>query len=410
MLGSMSTGEAPGNGAPARRTLVFLIANLARGGMFSVLSETWKRRPQDRIRIISQELTTIDAPHPILTVPRAMGDPLRFPGAWIYSFRIFRMALRISHNRPPGTVLIPQDSLATGFGTVLAGRLTRTPVIVMDHGSAIVIRTEFFWRERLSRTRMSERLRQPLLRASLFVMYWVTCRLLTRAFLPSQEAADRFIADGVAARRVFRYHVPIDLERFHPADMRERRRLREDFGLPPDRAIAVSVSRLTPEKGLDTVIAALASLPIESRPHLVIGGVGPLRDRLEQQAHQSGVSATFLGEVSGEQLPALLRCADLFTYASRQGTNVPVGILEAMASGLVVIGTSQPPALIDMLAEGRGVVVNADDADAYARALLVSGGLEQDARELIGTAARQWVEDNHRSTALDEELDRVLDL
>ncbi len=406
----MSTGEVPADGVPAGRTLVFLIANLARGGMFSVLSETWRRRPQDRIRIISQELTTLDAPHPILTVPRAMGDPLRFPGAWIYSFRIFRAALHVGRNGPPGTVLIPQDSLATGFGTVLAGRLTRTPVIVMDHGSAIVIRTDFFWRERLSRRRISERLRQPFLRASLFVMYWVTCRLLTRVFLPSQEAADRFIADGVSPRRVFRYHVPVDLERFHPAGITERRGLRETLGLPTDRALAVSVSRLTPEKGLDTVIAALATLPVESRPHLVIGGVGPLRERLERQARQSSVSATFLGEVPGEQLPGLLRCADLFTYASRQGTNVPVGILEAMASGLVVIGTPQPPALIDMLAEGRGVLVGADDPDAYARALLDSGGLEQAARERIGTAARRWVENHHRPTALAEELDRVLDL
>ena len=405
----MSTGEASEDSASVRRTLVFLIPNIARGGMFSVLSETWKRRPQERIRIISQELTTLDAPHPTLTVPRAMGDPLRFPGTWIYSFRIFRMARR-TIREGPGTVLIPQDSLATGFGAALAGRLTGAPVIVMDHGSAIVIRTDFFWRERLSRRRLSERLRQPLLRASLFLMYWVTCRLLTRAFLPSQEAADRFIADGVAANRVFRYHVPIDLERFHPADITERHRLREALGLPRDRAIAVSVSRLTPEKGLDIVIAAVASLPVASRPHLVIGGVGPLRDQLERQADRSGVGATFLGEVPADELPALLRSADLFTYGSRQGTNVPVGVLEAMASGLIVIGTPQPPSLVEMLAEGRGMVVGVDDPEAYGRAVLHSSGLDPLERERIGTAARHWVEENHRPTALDEELDRVLAL
>ena len=406
----MSTAEATEDGAPMPRTLVFLIPRLARGGMFSVLGETWRRRPSERIRIISQDLNSLTAPYPTLTVSHAMGDPLRFPGAWIYSLRIVRMARRAIRGGPAAAVLIPQDSLATGFGAVLAGRLTGTPVIVMDHGSAIVIRTDFFWRERLSRGRLSERLRQPLLRASLFAMHWLTCRLLTRAFLPSQEAIDRFIADGVAADRVFRYHVPIDLDRFHPADVTERHRLRENLGLPRERSIAISVSRLTPEKGLDIVIAAIAALPVADRPHLVIGGVGPLRDELEHQADRSGVVLTFLGEVSAEDLPAVLRCADLFTYASRQGTNVPVGVLEAMASGLIVIGTPQPPALVEMLAEGRGVVVRADDPDAYGRAILRSAARGLLERDRIGAAARAWVEENHSPSALDDELERVLAL
>ncbi|MGH2381032.1 MAG: glycosyltransferase family 4 protein, partial [Candidatus Limnocylindria bacterium] len=353
----MSTGMRTGDGASLPRTLIFLIPRLARGGMFSVLSETWKRRPGERIRIISQDLNALDAPYPTLTVPHAMGDPLRFPGAWIYSYRIFRLARRTIRDGPPNSVLVPQDSIATGFAATLAGRLTRTPVIVMDHGSAIVIRTDFFWRERLSRHSLSERLRQPLLRASLILMNWLTCRLLTRAFLPSQEAVDRFIADGVARDRVFRYHVPIDLERFRPAEGTERDRLRQVYGLPRDRVIAVTVSRLTPEKGLDIVVAAVAAVPLETRPHLVIGGVGPLREQLERQADRLGVTVTFSGDVPADELPDLLRCADLFTYASRQGTNVPVGVLEAMASGLIVIGTPQPPALVEMLAEGRGSIV-----------------------------------------------------
>jgi len=376
--------------------------------MFSVLSETWKRLPRGPIRVISQERNALAAPYPTLTVPRAMGDPLRFPGAWIYSYRIFRMARRAIRESPPGAVLIPQDSLATGFGAAVAGWLTGAPVIVMDHGSAIVIRTDFFWHERLSRGRLSERLRQPLLRASLFLMYRLTCRLLTRAFLPSEEAVDRFIADGVPTDRVYRYHVPVDLERFRPASAGERSSLRDRFGLPHDRVIAVTVSRLTPEKGLDVVVDAIGALPSASRPHLVIGGVGPLRAQLEHRADRLGVEVAFLGEVPSDDLPALLRCADLFTYASRQGTNVPVAILEAMASGLVVIGTPHPPAMVEMLSEGRGLVVEANDPNAYAQALVRSCASDRGERERIGTAARHWVEGNHSPGALNEELDRVL--
>ncbi|MGQ0607592.1 MAG: glycosyltransferase family 4 protein, partial [Chloroflexota bacterium] len=237
-----------------------------------------------------------------------------------------------------------------------------------------------------------------------------TCRLLTRAFLPSQEAVDRFIADGVARHRVFRYHVPIDLQRFRPADNTERHRLRQRYGLPNDRVIAVTVSRLTPEKGLDIVIAAVAGMPVGSQPHLVIAGVGPLREQLESQADRLGVTITFSGDVPADELPGLLRCADLFTYASRQGTNVPVGVLEAMASGLIVIGTPQPPALVEILAEGRGSIVRVDDASAYGRAILSFTQMSPLERARTAAAARRWVEMNHPPTALDEELDRVLAL
>ena len=164
---------------------------------------------------------------------------------------------------------------------MLAGRRTRTPVVVMDHGSAIVFRTAFFWRERVSRSRLDERIREPLLRASLRILHRITLRGADRVLLPSREAVERFAADGVPRERIARYHVPLDLDRFRPPDPERRRAIRERLGVADDEVLALSIGRLTPEKGLDVLVDSVAGLPAERRPILAIGGSGPLRTAIE---------------------------------------------------------------------------------------------------------------------------------
>ncbi len=376
--------------------------------MLSVLAETWERLGTHDLRVITMEVAGVDIGPPVERIARAFGDPLRFPGAWIYAFRMWRAARAVITRRSGPVLLVPQDSLATGAAAALAGWMTKTPVVVMDHGSNIVIRTEFFWRERLSRRRFSERIRQPLLRASVTLLYRITCRLVDFAFVPSQEAEDRFTADGVPHSRIRRYHVPLDTARFHPGSLAERREARDAFGVSQTEPIALSLGRLTPEKGVDTIIRALASMPPEARPMLLVGGDGPLRTALAALATDLEVTATFVGPIDPADLPVLFRAADLFTYASRQGTNVPVAILEAMASGLVVVGTDQPPAVAAMLDEGRGFLAAADDPAVYAGALAAAMDMTPDERQAAGAAARNWVTTHHSPTVLDEELRALL--
>ena len=52
----------------------------------------------------------------------ARGDPLRFPGAWIYAWCVARAAARIARSVPGEVILVPQDALATEPGAVPAGR------------------------------------------------------------------------------------------------------------------------------------------------------------------------------------------------------------------------------------------------------------------------------------------------
>jgi glycosyltransferase involved in cell wall biosynthesis len=384
-------------------TLVFIVPRLARGGTLSVMEAAWAHLRDHRIVVLTQEHSTAAVPHETVLLPRAFGDPLRFPGAWVYAWRVARAAARIARLAPGDAVLVPQDALATGAGAVLAGRRTRTPVVVMDHGSAIVYRTEFFWRERLSRSRLHERIREPLLRASLRSLHGVALGA-ERFLLPSREAIDRFTADGVAPGRLRRYHVPVDLARFQPPDPERRQRARARLGIADDAPLVLSIGRLTPEKGLDVLVDAMAMLRPELRPILAIGGAGPMRTAIERRAIERGVDARLLGEIGSDELPDVIGAADAVAYASRQGTNVPVAILEAMACARLVVATDQPPATHELLADGRGIVVPAGDVEAYAGALEAAMQMGADGRAVAGDAARAWVEREHGADRVGREL------
>ena len=385
-------------------TLVFIVPRLARGGTLSVMEAAWTHLGDHRIVVVTQEHSTASVPHETVRLPRTLGDPLRFPGTWVYAWRVARAASRVARTAPGTVILVPQDALATGAGAVLAGRRTRTPVIVMDHGSAIVYRTPFFWRERLSRSRVHERIREPLLRASLRVLHRIALRGADRALLPSREAVERFTADGVPPERIVRYHVPLDLARFRPPDPQRRRAVRAQLGVTEDAVLVLSIGRLTPEKGLDVLVDALGRLPDERRPVLAIAGSGPLRTAIEERAADRGIAVRMLGDVRPDELPDLIGAADVVAYASRQGTNVPVAILEAMACARLVIATDQPPATHELLGEGRGIVVRPDDVEAYAEALSTGVSMGEDRRRAAGEAARAWVEREHGSDRVAAEL------
>lgn len=94
-----------------------------------------------------------------------------------------------------------------------------------------------------------------------------------------------------------------------------------------DRSVAargpvlLSIARLVPRKGIDTVIEALpAILTVHPTVTYVVGGSGPDLARLEQLASRVGVldRVRFLGDVDDDALPALYASADLFVLPTRE--------------------------------------------------------------------------------------------
>ena len=133
----------------------------------------------------------------------------------------------------------------------------------------------------------------------------------------------------------------------------------------------VAVGRLTPLKGHDDLLAALARLRrggLDVR--LTIVGGGPHRDALLARAHLLGVADHV--DLRGPQPPGgvidALRAADLFVTASLS-EGISNAVLEAMAIGIPVVVTDVG-GTHEVVTDGRdGVVVPAGDPCRLAEAV-----------------------------------------
>ena len=162
----------------------------------------------------------------------------------------------------------------------------------------------------------------------------------------------------------------------------------------------LSVARLVPRKGIDTVLQALPQLLVQS-PDLQywIVGNGPTRASLGQQAQELGLmhAVRFMDEVSDSDLPDIYRRATIFVMPARAdyhaGSVEGFGIvyLEASASGLPVVAANSGGAAEAVIENETGLLVPSDDPPALTQALLRL--LDDPAlRQQMGRAGRLWVE------------------
>jgi glycosyltransferase involved in cell wall biosynthesis len=138
------------------------------------------------------------------------------------------------------------------------------------------------------------------------------------------------------------------------------------LALPGGARLLLCVSRLEPQKGIDTALRALTQLPAETV--LVVLGEGPQRAELEALARSLGVAerTRFPGRVG--DVAALLREAELLVHPARW-EGFGLAILEAMLCGLPVVA-SRVSSLPELVADGEtGILVPPDDPDALATAL-----------------------------------------
>ena len=193
-------------------------------------------------------------------------------------------------------------------------------------------------------------------------------------FLPVSRYTAGLLRDrGIPPHRVHVVPNGTDPERFHPGDGAS---LRERLGLT-DRPLLLTVGRLVPRKGIDTVLQALPSIA-ERCPEVayVIAGTGPDQSRLEQLAERLGVQehVRFVGNVDHDRLPLYYSAADLFVMPAREDPPDVEGFglvfLEANACGTPVIG-ARSGGIPDAVRDGEtGLLVPPDAPDAFTEAAL----------------------------------------
>ena len=205
-------------------------------------------------------------------------------------------------------------------------------------------------------------------------------------------ARESMRARGVDEDRIALVANTIDVGRFaRETDALEPRRdaLRGEAGVAEEDVAVLSVARLAPEKGLDTLVRAAAWVD-DPRLVVLLAGAGPERDRLTALAAELGVRLVVLPDVAWERIVERYVVADIFALLSR---HEPWGVVvnEAAACGLPLVLSDRVGAAFDLLEDGRnGALVPVDDVAAAGeaiRALTASPAR----RRAMGEASREIV-------------------
>jgi glycosyltransferase involved in cell wall biosynthesis len=159
---------------------------------------------------------------------------------------------------------------------------------------------------------------------------------VTGYVVATEFARQKFIHGGLPAEKIFvkpNFVDPDPGERSQPGDY------------------ALFVGRLSPEKGVSTLLAAWSRLG-PSIP-LVIAGDGPLRPRLEAEVAKNNLrQVSFRGRLNPSETRAAMKQARFLVLPSLWYEGFPMVMAESLACGTPVLG-SRLGAIEEIITDGR---------------------------------------------------------
>jgi glycosyltransferase involved in cell wall biosynthesis len=148
-------------------------------------------------------------------------------------------------------------------------------------------------------------------------------------------------------------------------------------------------SRLTPRKGLRSLLGALAQLAPDARPRLVVAGTGDAEEReARAQAERDGVGVTWRGHLTAPELRAAIDGADAVAVPSLWPEPFGLVGIEAQARGRPAVAY-RVGGIGDWIG-GAGIAVRRGDEHALAAA--IGAVLDEPAWSGLAIAARARAE------------------
>jgi glycosyltransferase involved in cell wall biosynthesis len=161
----------------------------------------------------------------------------------------------------------------------------------------------------------------------------------------------------------------------------------------------VVVSRLSPEKGVDRVVAAWERSRTELQ--LIIVGDGPDKGRLEET---KDARVHFVGRKPPAEVRQIMLGARALMFPSRWFESQPLVLLESLAAGLAPFASDHPPIRWVLEALGDGSLVP-DDDDAWTATITA---IEDDTTvDEVGRKARQLYVDRFTPATARTRLERL---
>lgn len=291
-----------------------------------------------------------------------------------------RPRLLHAHNIYGGlTAAVLDAARAAGLPVVMTVhdyKLVCPSYLALDHGRVCeACANGRFYQCLLRRCHKSSLVASALYTAEAYLTAWgKKYDVVRRLICPSRFARQALLKNGYAPERVIYLPNPVAATEITPSVGRG--------------AGALFVGRLSPEKGIRTLLRAIEGLELPLR----LVGDGPLRGELEALAERRGLRnrVTFCGHQDGEALAREYRNAAFLVAPSEWYENAPMSVLEAFAHGKPVIA-AEIGGLPELVEPGRtGWLFPPGDAEAL-RDRMAALWRDRPAWGDLGAAARRRV-------------------
>lgn len=282
------------------------------GGIQSAIIEVYKRLPSEEI---------------IVAAPKYPGDE-KFDAS--LDFPVVRLDTRVI--LPSPTTISKIQGLCRSYNVESVAFNPLLPTSLISRFIRAERKTTLFWGAEVV-IPAGIALSRPLVRYTLSqVDDFISCANYTVEDLSRLSGTD-------LRERATTIYPGIDLSRFTYRG--DKGVFRRRLGIYEDSFVIVSISRLVPRKGMDTLIKA-ASIASREIPklQLVIGGDGREMNRLQSLAQSHSAPVHFLGRVSDEDMDDLYNCGDLFAmlcynrWFNLEQEGFGIVFLEAAACGV----------------------------------------------------------------------------
>lgn len=388
--------------------------------MAEVMRERWD------IEYLAQRVE----PHGEELVVHAFGTklmaPWQFPAVLLYVLAGSCKLLALLRRTSSYHLIMPQDGVFTAAFAAVAAKIAGVRVVCIDHGNLTLLENKAYRSERLqalSTLGWSKlhvflgRLQYAFYWPTLKVFAWIAAHLVDHFLIPgvAGDAIDEGCQQlSIPLSRVTRFASMIDVNRHVLSEGATREKLREQRNLAPDAIIIAMICRLAPEKGVDVALESIdlalaaCSLSLRQRVRVVIAGDGPLYEHVKREIIRRKLTeyCVLWGATPHADILALLQCSDIFLYTSTRGACFSMAVLEAMASGCAVVASTEPVSNALLLAEKRGIAVqaNAPQQTGVALATLIN---DLDLCHSMGASAREYVAQRHSGEMFARDLFRI---
>jgi len=249
---------------------------------------------------------------------------------------------------------------------------------------SVIHKIPIFWHVRILLQYKSITIRFYVKLISLFV---------NRVIAISRAVEQTLIKAGMKPDKISVVYNPIDTELFRPQN---RATCRKKFGLSKNSIIIGSLGRLTPDKGFEILIRAMASV-VRQYPDtcLLIAGdewTKGYREKLSRTAEQAGVLSNLILINRQKKIAELISALDVVVLASPKKEGFGRVLAEAMACGVPVIG-AKVGGVPEIITHGEnGLLVEPGDPRALSEAILkllknraLSAELVRNGRKVVQT-------------------------